>query len=94
VVDVFRPSATHGQRTDDGLQFLQRGVVESFDGQVEVLMKDVEPSDPLGEGYQQPQGSGGQHILEGISPATDLDRWRGWESRLSRDDLASGLGES
>jgi len=70
MVDVS--GAAHGQRAEEGLEFLQRGVIESFDGHLEVFPEGLKESGAQGEGHPQSQSSGGQDILERVGGADDL----------------------
>jgi hypothetical protein len=72
MVDVFGPGAAHGQRAQERLEFLQRGVIQCFDGHLEVLEEGLKESGAQGEGDPQSQGSGRQDIIERVGAAADL----------------------
>jgi len=72
MVDVFGPGAAHGQRAQEGLEFLKKGANQRLDGHLEVLEEGLKESGAQGEGDPQSQGSSGQDILERVGAAADL----------------------
>jgi hypothetical protein len=89
MVDTPRPSKAFwglgSLRADHRLQFLQRSIVQGFDGQMKVLGEQVEESGSLSKGQEQAQRTGRQQVAKGIALTTDLnigDQWARWGQRF------------
>lgn len=82
MVDILGPGTAYGDRADHRLQFLQRSIVQGFDGQMKVLGKQVEESGSLSKGQEQAQRTGRQQVAKGIALTTDLNIGDQWTSGL------------